>query len=137
MMAWVAFFDAILHPAIARARSLRPFLAEVDRRVPAGEPLLASFPPDPGLRFYAPRPLVRWRARDAGDGGHLLLWEDEWRPLRDRDGRPLRVLAVSDARQPSRGHLALVVAPRGPLRRATPPAEPPAPPGLRRGSRSR
>jgi 4-amino-4-deoxy-L-arabinose transferase-like glycosyltransferase len=136
MVAWVAFFDGILHPAIARARTLQPFLAEVGRRVPAAEPLLVSFPPDPGLRFYAPRPLVRWRPRDGGDGGHLLLWEDEWRPLRDAHGEPLRVLAVSDAHQPSRGHLALVVAPRGPVQRTTEAAGPPAPPGLRTGSRS-
>jgi 4-amino-4-deoxy-L-arabinose transferase-like glycosyltransferase len=135
MVAWVAFFDGVLHPAIARARSLRSFLAEVDRRVPPAEALGATFPPDPGLRFYAPRPLVRWRPRDGGDGRHLLLWEDEWRPLRDAQGQPLRVVAVSDARQPSRGHLALVMAPRGPVRRAIESDAPPAPPGLRRGSR--
>ena len=47
--------------------------------------------------------------------GHLLLWEDEWRRLRTAAGESLPVVAVSDAAQPARGHLALVAAPAGAL----------------------
>ena len=138
-VAWTASFDALLHPAIARTRSLRGFFALVSRELPAEAPLYALFPPDPGLRFYAPRTLAPWPPRGAARGGYLLLWEDEWRRLRDAAGRPLGVLAVSEANQPGRGHLALVVAPAGPLvpARDGDPAVPAGPPGFRMGSRPR
>ena len=90
-------------------------MAHVDRLVPAEEPLYAVFPPDPGVRFYAPRALQPLRPRRLDAGGYLLLWEDEWRRLRDANGRPLEVLAVSAARQSRRGQLSVAVAPRGPL----------------------
>jgi len=127
----------VLHPAIARERSLGSFFAVVRRTVPADAAMYAFFPPDPGLRFYAPPTLRPWPAAGAAPGGYLLLWEDEWRRARDADDRPLPVLAVSDASQPGRGHLALVAVPRGRLRRADEAAGPPAPAGLRTGSRPR
>jgi 4-amino-4-deoxy-L-arabinose transferase-like glycosyltransferase len=133
---WVATFDAVLLPAIARARSVKAFMARVDALVPADATLHAFFPPDPGVRFYARRPLRRWPARGVA-GGWLLLWQDDWERLRDDGGRPLPVVAVSDARQPRRGHLALVRAPAGPLRRADEAPGPPAPSGLRTDSRRR
>jgi 4-amino-4-deoxy-L-arabinose transferase-like glycosyltransferase len=136
MIVWTALFDVVVHPAIARTRSLREFMTQVDRLTPHDASLATSFPADPGLRFYAPRPLVR--LTDTSDATrHALVWEDEWRRLRDENGEALRTLAVSDARQARRGPLALVVVPAGRLRRVTPPAEAPATPGLRTGSRSR
>lgn len=132
-VAWTAAFNGLLHPAIARDRSVKSFLAGVGRTLPPDAPLYALFPPDPGVRFYAPRPLER-RSPTNPPGGRLLLWEDEWRQLRDREGRPLTVLAVSDARQPKRGRLALVEGVAGPLRPVPESAGPPAPPGLRTGS---
>jgi hypothetical protein len=134
---WTATFDARLHPAIARERSLSAFLAKVKRMVPPDTPLYALFPPDPGLRFYAPRTLRAWPAEGGLPGSYLLLWEDEWQRLRDGSGRPLPVLAVSDARRTGRGQLALVSTPRGPLAPATESVGPPAPLGLRTGSRPR
>jgi hypothetical protein len=111
-------------------------MTQVDRLTPHDASLATSFPADPGLRFYAPRPLVR--LTDTSDATrHALVWEDEWRRLRDENGEALRTLAVSDARQARRGPLALVVVPAGRLRRVTPPAEAPATPGVRTGSRSR
>src|SRR5207249_726888 len=83
-----------------------------DRVVPAGAPLYAFFPPDPALRFYAPRELRPWPPPPGGGAVHLLLWEDEWRRWRDAMGRPLRPLAASRAEQPGRGHLLLVAPPR-------------------------
>ncbi|HZP40630.1 MAG TPA: glycosyltransferase family 39 protein [Candidatus Binatia bacterium] len=131
---WTATFDAIFHPALARAGSLRSFFSTVSARVDAA-PLYAFYPPDPGLRFYAPATLRRWPARGAPDDGHLLLWEDEWRRLRDESGRALPVLAVSEGRQGRRGHLALVAAPRGRLVPAAESGGRAEPPGLRTGSR--
>ncbi len=110
-VAWTAFFDARIHPAIARGRSLRSFCAEIDRLVPADAPLYAHFPPDPGLRFYAPRPLHRWPPDGDAGGAHLLLWDDQRAQLRDGAGQPLPALAVSEASQPHHGHLVLVVVP--------------------------
>jgi 4-amino-4-deoxy-L-arabinose transferase-like glycosyltransferase len=111
---WTAFFDGVLHPAIGRDRSVRAFLAHVGTIVPPDATLRARFPPDPAVRFYAPRELQPWP--DAGGtGGYALLWEDEWRALRDARGEPLPVVAVSDARRTRRGHLALVRVPAGPV----------------------
>ena len=114
-VAWTACFDALLHPAIARSRSLQSFFVVVARIAPPDAPLHALFPPDPGLRFYAPSSLRAWPPEGLTAGGYLLLWEDEWRRLRDSAGRPLPVLAVSEARLARRGHLALVSAPPGRL----------------------
>jgi len=133
---WTASFDLLLHPAIARERSLKGFLAEVSRSVPPGAPLYALYPPDPGLRFYAPAALREWPHQGAAAGAPLLLWEDEWQRLRDPSGGTLTVLAVSAARQAGRGRLALVAAPVGPLVRAPDTAVPP-PLEVRTGSRSR
>ena len=119
---WTASFDGLLHPTIARERSLKQFFEIVSRMVPDDGRLYAFFPPDPGLRFYAPSTLSPWPAGGA-DGGHLLLWEDERDRLRGPGGQALPVLAVSDARQAGRGHLSLVAAPRGALVR-TPATKP-------------
>jgi 4-amino-4-deoxy-L-arabinose transferase-like glycosyltransferase len=120
---WTTVFDSVLHPAIAEGRSPRSFLARVGHLLPAETPLYVRFPPDPALRFYAPRPLRAWSPATHADGGHLLLWEDEWLRWRDAAGQPLRVVAVSASRQPRRGHLALIVAPPGRMVPAPPTAD--------------
>ncbi len=122
MVAWTAFFDTVVFPVIARSQSLRVFLTHVRTVVPPAATLYARFPADPGLRFYAGRDLRPWPRGGLATDGHLLLWEDEWRALRTPAGEPLRVVAVSDARQAGRGHLALVIVPPGPLVRAPAPA---------------
>jgi 4-amino-4-deoxy-L-arabinose transferase-like glycosyltransferase len=121
--AWTATFGATVHPVIARTRSLRSFMTAVDRLVPRNAALATRFPADPGLRFYAPRPLVRLELESTAPLRYLLLWEDEWRVLRDERDQALAVLAVSEGRQSRRGSLALVVAPAGRLYRAAPPAQ--------------
>jgi 4-amino-4-deoxy-L-arabinose transferase-like glycosyltransferase len=135
-VAWTWAFNVLVYPTIAGERSLRGFLQHVETLVPRDAPLYAMFPPDPGVRFYAPAPLVRW-PDDSPAGGHLLLWEDEWRRLRDAAGRPLTVVAVSDVRQGSRGYLALTLAPPGRLRGAPADTSPARAPGLRTGSSPR
>ena len=114
---WTALFDATIHPAISRTRSLRELMVRVDRLLPPDATLEAAFPTDPGLRFYAPRPLVKLSPAGADTPRDLLLWENEWTQWRDAAGAPLRPLAVSESRQSRRGHLALVRAPPGKLQR--------------------
>jgi 4-amino-4-deoxy-L-arabinose transferase-like glycosyltransferase len=129
-VAWTVFFNGVLHPAIGRSRSVREFLRQVGTILPPGTPLHARFPPDPAVRFYAPRDLARW-PNDAATGGYVLLWEDEWRGIRDASGEPLEVVAVSDSRRPRSGHLALVRAPAGPVRAAAEVESTASAPGLR------
>jgi 4-amino-4-deoxy-L-arabinose transferase-like glycosyltransferase len=130
MVVWTALFDATIHPAISRTRSPREFMTTVDRLVPADVALYASFPVDPGVRFYSPRPLVRLELESASPRW-VLVWEDEWRRLRDARDEPLPVLTVSEARQSRRGALALVMAPAGRLRRVAVSDGPAETPGLR------
>jgi 4-amino-4-deoxy-L-arabinose transferase-like glycosyltransferase len=129
-VAWTTFFNGVLHPAIGRSRSVREFLAHVGTIVPTDAPLYTRFPPDPALRFYAPRDLAPWPDERLA-GGYALLWENEWRITRDARGETLDVVAVSDSSRPRNGHLALVRVPAGPIRVAT--ERPPATgePGLR------
>src|SRR5207302_7432500 len=58
---WTAFFGTWVHPGIGRTQSLQAFMVRVDALVPADVTVGVTFPPDPGLRFYAPRPLEPWR----------------------------------------------------------------------------
>jgi hypothetical protein len=135
-VAWTAFFNGVVHPAIGRGRSVREFLAHVGSIIPPGTPLHARFPPDPALRFYAPSELLPWPDERAA-GAYVLLWEDEWRGIRNDRGEPLEVVAVSDSTRPRSGHLALVRAPQGRVQAAArepatmPPPATDAAPGLR------
>lgn len=131
MVAWTAAFNDVIHPAVARTRSLAAFMAAVDRIVPPDVALAATFPVDPGLRFYAPRPLVPFELGGTDAPRRVLLWQDEWQRLRDERGDALAVLAVSEARQSRRGSLALALAPAGKLRRVKPPEATDRAPGLR------
>jgi hypothetical protein len=130
-VAWTAAFNGVIHPAVARTRSLREFMTTVDRIVPRDAVLAVSYPVDPGLRFYAPRPLVPFEMVGTDAPRRVLLWQDQWERLRDAGGDALPVLAVSEARQSRRGSLALVLAPAGALRRVDAPAAGRGLPGLR------
>lgn len=117
---WVAAFQGLLHPAIGSRQSLRDFMVAVDRRIPADAVLYAVFPPDPGLRFYAPRPLRPIADGDAARERWLLVWEDEHRRWRTAGGAELPTVLASQARPSRRGRLLLVGAPPGPLLRRDP-----------------
>ena len=126
MVAWSAGIGHWIRPPLARASSLASFMRQVDGLVPRDATLRATWQPDAGLRFYAPRSLVPWKGADQGPA-YLLLWDDERRQLRDPAGAPLAPIATSEARQSRRGPLTLVVVPEGvALRRTGPP--PPADP---------
>lgn len=111
-IAWTAIFERSIHPGLAERTSLKRFLTDASDQLPVDAVLHASFPPDPGLRFYAPRPLARWPGGDPKGTRYVLLWDDEWQRLGIRP--ELTVLAISTTTQRSRGRLRLVrVAPRG------------------------
>jgi 4-amino-4-deoxy-L-arabinose transferase-like glycosyltransferase len=103
-VAWTGGFDALLHPAIARTRSLAPFMTRVSALVAPDAQVYAIFPPDPGLRFYAPRPLRRWPPPADGVARPALLWDDEWRRLPS----PPTPLAASEPVAGHHGRLLLV-----------------------------
>lgn len=119
-VAWVATFELVGHPALARTASLADFMTEVDALVPVRAPLYASFPPDPALRFYSPRPLRTWPTRDATDTRYVLLWEDEWARLGALEAAGAARRAGSSVRQEGRGRLLLVAVPAGLTTGATP-----------------
>lgn len=123
--AWVAAFSGLVHPAIGTRQSLRDFMTAVDRHLPPDAVLYAVFPPDPGLRFYAPRPLRPIADANPGQERWLLLWEDEHRRWRASNGAELPILLASRARPSRRGPLLLVTAPPGPLVRPASGAGPP------------
>jgi 4-amino-4-deoxy-L-arabinose transferase-like glycosyltransferase len=133
---WTAAFGALIHPAIAATRSLRAFMQRIDGLVPTDVTLYAFFPPDPGLRYYAPRPLRSLPDSDASTSRHVLLWQDEWRRWRAPDGTTLPPIAVSEAREGRRGNLALVLVPPGKMMQAPEPKkrDAPATPQLHTGS---
>jgi len=128
-VAWTAAFAGLVDPTIGRSQSLRGFMTTVDRRVPPDAILYAFFPLDPGLRFYAPRPLRPPGEADPARARLLLVWEDEHRRWRGSDGAELPTLAASRARSGGRGSLLLVTAPPGPLVQREAPRTPVPPRG--------
>jgi 4-amino-4-deoxy-L-arabinose transferase-like glycosyltransferase len=108
--AWHVVFGGFLHATLGRAASLAPFMTRVDQLVPPDAQLYTPFPPDEGLRFYAPRPLVQWKASVRGPA-YLLFREDERRRWRDANGQSLEPLAVSEASEPRHGTLDLLLLP--------------------------
>ena len=110
--AWHVVFGGFLHATLGSAASLAPFMTRVDQLVPPDAQLHTPFPPDAGLRFYAPRPLLQWKASVRGPA-YLLFWEDERRRWRDANGQSLEPLAVSEASEPRRGTLDLMLLPEG------------------------
>ena len=119
VVGWTAIFDARIHPIIGRSRSLGAFMTHVDAIVPRDRPLYAIFPPDPGLRFYAPRSVQSWQTARPNEAAYLFLWEDEL----GRATPTVEPLAMSDARQAGRGRLALVLAPPDTSERVVDPGE--------------
>lgn len=107
---WFLVF-AIFQPPLAQMRTLRPFLADVERQI-GNEPLYfypGTF--DFGAAFYAPRGTRHWRPiGHHGPGPHyMLVWDDAVGSIRDHAGEPLAVLGTSEGTEPKgRRHLTLV-----------------------------
>ena len=104
---WTAVFQSTIHAAIGHVRGVDTFMRDVDRLVPQGA-ALGHVDGTPAVRFYAPRPLVRVRPREASGVSYALLWESQlthWR----RIARPFRILAMSHNRPAKEGRLVLIV----------------------------
>jgi 4-amino-4-deoxy-L-arabinose transferase-like glycosyltransferase len=79
--------NAIVHPEMARARTLRDFAAAVAARVPADAELRFVGPPNGGMRVYLDRPLPTAKrpihqADDPQRCRYLLAWKSRWRQIR-------------------------------------------------------
>jgi hypothetical protein len=107
---WTLVF-AIFQPALARQRTLGPFVVDAGWRA-GGRPLY--FSPgtfDFGAAFYAPAGTRIWRhRRDHGPGPHyLLVWDDQVATVPRVGTDPPEIVAVSAGTDPKgRRHLALV-----------------------------
>lgn len=109
-------FNSAIHPAVARGRSLKKFMAAVNTVVRPDEPLLFLGSADPGAVFYAERPITSVGPDDAASvDSYLLIWEREWLAL-DSGSQLPRPLKVSESKSSRRGHLLLVkgLTPPGP-----------------------
>jgi hypothetical protein len=104
-------FNAAIHPALARQRSLKTFMASVRTIVAPEDPLYFLGSIDPGAVFYARRPIARVRLQTARlPGPYLLVWERDW-PRVHADVMPVEPLKVSTVAFPRKGHLLLVHTP--------------------------
>ncbi len=106
---WLVF--ALFQPELARARTFRPFMAQVASAV--DDHPLYFYPGtfDFGAAFYAPPGTRHWKPGVShGPGPHyVLVWDDAVPSVPHVDGGPPEVLAVSAGTEPKgRRHLALV-----------------------------
>ncbi len=106
---WVLVFT-VFQPALARRRTLGPFMREATT-LAAGQPL-AFYPRsfDFGAMFYAPKGTHHWKpTRDPSSARHLLIWDTELAKLPEDGCANLDVLLTSDGTDPrGRQHLVLV-----------------------------
>jgi 4-amino-4-deoxy-L-arabinose transferase-like glycosyltransferase len=106
-------FNTAIHPALARRQSLKVFMQTVTAIVHTDDPLRFLGSIDPGVVFYAGRPVDRVRLRSSIiPSSYLLLWERDSRRVTG-GATPIEPLAVSTVAVPRKGHLLLVRIPPG------------------------
>ncbi len=96
-------------PPMAYELTMKPFMARVQEKINPKMPLIFYRGFDYGAVFYAGRHIPRYvtEARKLKPPFYLLMWEEDYQPLRDRDD--LKILDVSEGRGPAGRHrLALV-----------------------------
>jgi len=106
---WLLVFG-VFQPALARQRTLAPFLATVASEA-AGHTLYfypGTF--DFGAAFYARPGIHHWHPQHHGPGPHyLLIWDDALAALAEGERRELEVLELSEGTDPKgTRHLCLV-----------------------------
>ena len=99
---------AIFSP-IVLARTLKPFMLQVNEKIDRNSPLFFYRAFDLGAIFYAGRhiPFYSLKAHDVKPPLFLLMWEEDWQRLAER--RDLKLLEMSDGTGPvGRHRMALV-----------------------------
>ena len=86
----------VFHPALAAEYSFKPFMARVQQRVPQTAPPLFYSTANKGVAFYARMyfPAFRQPGEPIRPPFFLLIWENEWEPMRGETG--LEELDVSE-----------------------------------------
>jgi 4-amino-4-deoxy-L-arabinose transferase-like glycosyltransferase len=81
-----SLMQTVFHPELAANYNFKHFMERVKGRV-TGEPLFYCHSLDSGVLFYAYRNIPRYEVRAASGGPfYLLVWDDEWKSITDRDG---------------------------------------------------
>jgi 4-amino-4-deoxy-L-arabinose transferase-like glycosyltransferase len=112
--------NAIVHPEMARARTLRDFAAAVAARVPADAELRFVGPPNGGMRVYLDRPLPTAKrpihqADDPQRCRYLLAWKSRWRQIRPETRAMLEPVLKSTGSGPEGDDRLLLLRVRSPV----------------------
>ena len=113
--------DNVFQPALAAARTFRPFMPQVAERV-GDAPLFFYRAFDSGVLYYAGHriPFYDSSLRQLDTPCFLLTWEEEWAKITRHENGGLQAVAISEGTGPKGNHrLVLVYVPGG----AVPPAE--------------
>jgi hypothetical protein len=105
----------VFQPAVATARTFRPFMHRVVERV-GNSPLFFYQAFDNGALYYAGRhiPFYDPALVQRGQLAFLLTWEDEWKKLATQDSTQLKMIDISEGTGPKGNHrLVLVFIPPG------------------------
>jgi 4-amino-4-deoxy-L-arabinose transferase-like glycosyltransferase len=105
----------VFQPAVAAARTFRPFMARVVERI-GDAPLFFYQAFDSGALYYAGRRIPSYDPAllPPGKASFLLTWEEEWQKIAASNGTGLQVIDVSEGTGPKGNHrLVLVSVPAG------------------------
>jgi hypothetical protein len=94
----------VIFPPVAYERTMKPFMARVHQKMDPKLPLLFFRGFDFGAVFYASRhvPAYRAEADELKPPFYLLMWEEDWQNLRQRND--LKLVDVSEGRGPAGRH---------------------------------
>ncbi|HEY2990592.1 MAG TPA: glycosyltransferase family 39 protein [Candidatus Binatia bacterium] len=88
MAAALWMIQNLFHPALAAASSFKPFMERAQRKIPDAAPVVFYNKAKKAAAFYARMyfPGFQQQARAIEPPFFLLIWEDEWEPLRSGSG---------------------------------------------------
>jgi 4-amino-4-deoxy-L-arabinose transferase-like glycosyltransferase len=112
--------NAVVHPALARERTLREFARAVGARVPPEAELRFVGPQNGGMRFYLDRPLPMAKrpihqADDPQRCRYLLAWKSRWRQIRPETRAMLEPVLKSTGSGPEGDDRLLLLRVRSPV----------------------
>ena len=107
-LAFNVVLKAVIFPPVVYERTMKPFMSRVKQETNPKLPLLFYRGFDFGAVFYAGRHVPQFvsQVRDLQSPFYLLIWEEDWQPLRGR--KDLKMLDISEGLGPAgRHHLVL------------------------------